>query len=114
MRVMSVTLSALPDHDNQKVAKEIISAPCVARSSMQSKRQCSSRLAFPRCRLRGDEVPDVPDLRVIAVHPEPGVKPRAVAEALAAELRSMAQWLGLACVRVSARDRFAALVRGAT
>ncbi len=52
-------------------------------------------------------------LRAIAVHPEPGVKPHAVAAALAAELRSMAEWLGLARVRVSARDRFAALVRGA-
>ena len=52
-------------------------------------------------------------LRLIAVHPEPGVRPRAVATALAVELRSMAQWLGLARVRVSARDRFAALVRAA-
>jgi uncharacterized protein YcaQ len=51
-------------------------------------------------------------LRVIAVRAEPGVESHAVAEALAPELCSMAQWLGLACVRVSARDRFAALVRG--
>jgi uncharacterized protein YcaQ len=49
-------------------------------------------------------------LRVIAVHPEPGPKPRAVADALAAELRSMAEWLGLPRVSVSARGRFAALV----
>jgi uncharacterized protein len=52
-------------------------------------------------------------LRVIAVHAEAGVNLRAVAEALAGELGSMARWLGLARVRVSARDRLAALVRTA-
>jgi uncharacterized protein YcaQ len=46
-------------------------------------------------------------LRVPAAHLEAGVDPGPVAEALAGELRAMADWLGLAGVTVGRRGRFA-------
>jgi uncharacterized protein YcaQ len=46
-------------------------------------------------------------LLVLAAYVEPGVEPGAVANALAAELRTMAEWLGLDSISVERRDGFA-------
>src|SRR4029077_13333998 len=46
-------------------------------------------------------------LLVLAAHLEPHTNPGQVADRLAGELRTMANWLGLDSVAVQARDRFA-------
>ncbi len=46
-------------------------------------------------------------LLVLAAYVEPGVEPGDVANALAAELRTMAEWLGLDSISVERRDGFA-------
>ncbi len=52
-------------------------------------------------------------LRVLGAHPEPGGRSAATASALAAELRRLADWLGLAGISVTAGGDFAAAVRAA-
>lgn len=46
-------------------------------------------------------------LLALSAYVEPGVEPEAVAGALAAELRTMAEWLGLDSISVERRDGFA-------
>ena len=52
-------------------------------------------------------------LRANAIHHEPHAEPQATAQALAGELRLMADWLGLEAVEAGARGNLARALRGA-